>query len=85
MSTFWYKPCSKCRSQGRLVVHKYMDDKSLFLCCDECMACWKTPQDADLSINGFREFNIKSDYDVATEEDIEQSGWDLSLFREYKN
>lgn len=85
MKNFWYKPCPRCNFQGRLVVYKYVNDNTLFLCCDECMACWNNPVDVGIKPNDFNEFNIKSAYQKATNEDIELMNWQVYHLFEYSN
>lgn len=81
---FWYKPCPKCNFQGRLVVYKYTNDNSLFLCCDECMACWNNPNDVDVNPNDFSEFNIKQPYQKAINIDISIMNWQIYNLKNYK-
>lgn len=84
MINFWYKPCPECDFQGRLVVYKYINDNSLFLCCDECMACWNNPHDVGIKTNDFSEFNIKKPYQKAVSTDIAIMNWQIYNLQNYK-
>ena len=75
MSAYWYQACPKCHGQGRLVIKKDITYNQLFLCCDECMACWKNIKDLNSNKNIFYEFSIKSETAYASEEDIKNSEW----------
>lgn len=61
------------------MIKKYLDDNELFLCCDECMACWRSIDDFHHDKNQFREFNIRSETKYASKKEIEHCAWHIDL------
>lgn len=45
--------CPLCK-QGYLEIVKEQETNVLFICCDECMGEWESPEDALLKRNGSR-------------------------------
>jgi len=73
MKKHWYKVCPRCH-QGRLFIMKYDGRSDLFLLCEECEWAYERPEYATSTKNGF--LGIDVDCAFASEDMIEQAGWD---------
>ena len=76
---FYVGKCPVCWSYGRLEVDKDVTNNEYIVICEECLAEWKTPQDALRNANGQRRSftggevrNVRN----ATYDEIKELGWD---------
>lgn len=74
-SNYKYKvSCCPICNQGIVAIVKEEKSELLYLCCDECMAEWTTPEDVGVYGKGSR---LKFGKSIEpTIEDIRASGWD---------
>ncbi|MDE6434655.1 MAG: hypothetical protein K2L07_10570, partial [Lachnospiraceae bacterium] len=79
---FYVGWCPICRKYGRLEINKDVTNNEYLIRCEECLAEWKTPQDALKNINGQRcskEREIRS----ATLNEIKSLGWDKFIVENF--
>ena len=73
---YYIGQCPICRGYGRLEIDKDFIDNEYLVMCEECLAEWKTPQDALNNINGRRcscpEARVRS----ASLDEIREMGWE---------
>jgi hypothetical protein len=69
---YWLKTCPTC-SQGRLFIMRMNDAGNLYLHCEECESIWPDPARADDPTQG--ELGIDFDSEYASEQEIQEGGW----------
>ena len=67
--------CPVCCKYGRLEINKDITNNEYILICEECLAKWKSPQDALEHRNGQRNFGTGK-VRAATLDEIKALGWD---------
>lgn len=69
--------CPICCKYGRLEIDKDIANNEYIVICEECLAEWKSPQDALGNRNGQRNFGTgKVRLRCATLDEIKALGWD---------
>ena len=68
--------CPICREYGKLEVIINEKTHVCSVMCDECLAEWKTPEDAINNVNGLRELNSNNRVRTATMKEIVEQGWE---------
>jgi hypothetical protein len=71
----WYRTCTHCDGQGRLILTKDTHANSLYLHCDECEWGWRDPQRVNDPNAKFLTLNEPFEADHATREEIDRHGW----------
>lgn len=67
--------CPICCKYGRLEIDKDITNDEYMVICEECLAEWKTPQDALRNVGGQR-CCTKGEVRSATYDEIKALGWD---------
>jgi len=74
--------CPVCNGCGMLEVVIDVDSLDCSIMCDECLAEWKTPDEALKNINGFRsDFTVKK-VRIATIEEIRNAKWEKYIIKD---
>ncbi|WP_146661288.1 hypothetical protein [Enhygromyxa salina] len=72
---YWYKACSICDGQGRLLLFMDLFRKELYLHCEECECGWRDPEKAERKEAGFLTLDEDFEAEAATRADIDKCGW----------
>lgn len=72
---FWYKTCSNCNGQGRLIITEDVTHNNLYLHCEECEMGWRNIKDVDDFKKGFLTLNEEFETENPTYEKICEYGW----------
>lgn len=79
--SFWYAVCPKCYGQGRLVIVIDELKNTPFFNCDECESSWYSVSSVQ-SEPPFLGYKVKNH--IASENEIEEFGWQKFALHRYK-
>jgi hypothetical protein len=70
----WTRNCPNC-GQGRVLILENLNERKLYLHCEECEWGWRDPERATDAKDGFLTLNESFQTRVPTSEEIRERGW----------